>query len=154
MRHYEIVFLVHPDQSEQVPGMVERYTTTIKDGGGQVHRLEDWGRRRLAYPINKIHKAHYVLMNVECSEEALGELTTNFRYNDAVIRNLVTREDEAITEESAIMKAEKESRERKAARAERSERREKAEKREEKAEEKPSDDKAEEKSSDNAESEE
>ncbi|AMX01415.1 30S ribosomal protein S6 [Microbulbifer thermotolerans] len=127
MRHYEIVFLVHPDQSEQVPGMVERYTAAIKDSGGQVHRLEDWGRRRLAYPINKIHKAHYVLMNVECSEEALEELTTNFRYNDAVIRNLVIREDEAITEESPIMKAEKESRERKAARAERSERRERSE---------------------------
>ncbi|WP_323845830.1 30S ribosomal protein S6 [Microbulbifer magnicolonia] len=127
MRHYEIVFLVHPDQSEQVPGMVERYTSTIKDSGGQVHRLEDWGRRRLAYPINKIHKAHYILMNVECSEEALEELTTNFRYNDAVLRNLVIREDEAISEESPIMKAEKESRERKAARAERSERRERAE---------------------------
>ncbi|MFI2811924.1 MULTISPECIES: 30S ribosomal protein S6 [Microbulbifer] len=128
MRHYEIVFLVHPDQSEQVPGMVERYTATIKDSGGQVHRLEDWGRRRLAYPINKIHKAHYVLLNVECTEEALEELTTNFRYNDAVLRNMVIREDEAITEESPIMKAEKESRERKAARAERSERRERAEK--------------------------
>ncbi|WP_226647123.1 30S ribosomal protein S6 [Microbulbifer variabilis] len=127
MRHYEIVFLVHPDQSEQVPGMVERYTAAIKDTGGEVHRLEDWGRRRLAYPINKIHKAHYILMNVECTEEALEELTTNFRYNDAVIRNLVIREDEAITDESPIMKAEKESRERKAARAERSERRERAE---------------------------
>ncbi|MCQ3828578.1 30S ribosomal protein S6 [Microbulbifer elongatus] len=130
MRHYEIVFLVHPDQSEQVPGMVERYTATIKESGGDVHRLEDWGRRRLAYPINKIHKAHYILMNVECTEEALAELTTNFKYNDAVIRNLVIREDEAITEESPIMKAEKESRERKAARAERSERRERAEKEE------------------------
>ncbi|AQQ66499.1 30S ribosomal protein S6 [Microbulbifer agarilyticus] len=130
MRHYEIVFLVHPDQSEQVPGMVERYTATIKESGGSVHRLEDWGRRRLAYPINKIHKAHYILMNVECTEEALGELTTNFKYNDAVLRNLVIREDEAVTEESPIMKAEKESRERKAARAERSERRERAEREE------------------------
>ncbi|MFC6634166.1 30S ribosomal protein S6 [Microbulbifer taiwanensis] len=148
MRHYEIVFLVHPDQSEQVPGMVERYTATIKDSGGQVHRLEDWGRRRLAYPINKIHKAHYVLMNVECTEEALGELTTNFRYNDAVIRNLVMREDEAVSEESPIMKAEKESRERKAARAERTERRERAE------QEEKSSSAAEEESSDNAESEE
>lgn len=127
MRHYEIVFLVHPDQSEQVPGMVERYTSTIKDSGGQVHRLEDWGRRRLAYPINKIHKAHYILMNVECTEEALTELTTNFRYNDAVLRNLVIGEDEAITEESPIMKSEKESRERKAARAERAERSERRE---------------------------
>ncbi|MBY6190013.1 30S ribosomal protein S6 [Microbulbifer agarilyticus] len=130
MRHYEIVFLVHPDQSEQVPGMVERYTATIKESGGDVHRLEDWGRRRLAYPINKIHKAHYILMNVECTEEALAELTTNFKYNDAVLRNLVIREDEAVTEESPIMKAEKESRERKAARAERSERRERAEREE------------------------
>lgn len=113
MRHYEIVFLVHPDQSEQVPGMVERYTAAVKSGGGQVHRLEDWGRRQLAYPINKIHKAHYVLMNVECTDEALEELTTNFRYNDAILRNLVIRENEAITEESFIMKAEKDNRERK-----------------------------------------
>ncbi|MDO3383279.1 30S ribosomal protein S6 [Gilvimarinus algae] len=113
MRHYEIVFMVHPDQSEQVPGMIERYTATVTNGGGQVHRLEDWGRRQLAYSINKIHKAHYVLMNIECSEEALEELTTNFRYNDAVLRNLVIRTDEAITEESPIAKADKESRERK-----------------------------------------
>jgi small subunit ribosomal protein S6 len=159
MRHYEIVFLVHPDQSEQVPGMVERYSASIKDSGGQVHRLEDWGRRRLAYPINKIHKAHYVLMNVECTEEALGELTTNFRYNDAVLRNLVVREDEAITEESPIMKAEKESRERKAARAERTERTERRERSEqrsddEQTEENPASENAEEQSSDNAESEE
>lgn len=118
MRHYEIVFLVHPDQSEQVPGMIERYTTTVTGSGGTVHRLEDWGRRQLAYSINKIHKAHYVLMNVECTEEALEELTTNFRYNDAVLRNMVIREDEAVTEESPIMRAEKESRERKS-RAER-----------------------------------
>ncbi|TQV67263.1 30S ribosomal protein S6 [Exilibacterium tricleocarpae] len=114
MRHYEIVFLVHPDQSEQVPGMVERYSAAIKNGGGQVHRLEDWGRRQLAYSINKIHKAHYILMNVECGEEALEELTTNFRYNDAVLRNIVIRSGEPVTEESPIMKAEKESRERKA----------------------------------------
>lgn len=113
MRHYEIVFMVHPDQSEQVPGMVERYTATIQKDGGTVHRLEDWGRRQLAYPINKIHKAHYILMNVEASNDALDELTTTFRYNDAVIRNLVIRRDEAVTEESFIMKAEKESRERK-----------------------------------------
>ncbi|AKH70522.1 ribosomal protein S6 [Spongiibacter sp. IMCC21906] len=112
MRHYEIVFLVHPDQSEQVQGMVERYTQTIEKDGGKVHRLEDWGRRQLAYPIDKIHKAHYVLMNVEASAEAVDELTTNFRYNDAVLRNLVIRCDEAVTEESPIMKAEKESRER------------------------------------------
>jgi small subunit ribosomal protein S6 len=113
MRHYEIVFMVHPDQSEQVPGMIERYSNTISKDGGAVHRLEDWGRRQLAYPINKIHKAHYVLMNVEASNDAMEELTTTFRYNDAVIRNLVIRRDEAVTEESFIMKAEKESRERK-----------------------------------------
>ncbi len=122
MRHYEIVFLVHPDQSEQVPAMVERYTSAIKADGGAVHRLEDWGRRQLAYSINKVHKAHYVLMNVECSEAVLEELTTNFRYNDAVLRSLVIRENAAITEESFIMKAEKESRERKS-RPARSERR-------------------------------
>lgn len=113
MRHYEVIFLVHPDQSEQVPSMIERYTTAVTSSEGTVHRLEDWGRRQLAYPINKIHKAHYVLMNIECTEEALEELTTNFRYNDAVLRNLVVSMDEAVTEESPIMKAEKESRERK-----------------------------------------
>ncbi len=113
MRHYEIVFMVHPDQSEQVPGMIERYTATIEKDGGTVHRLEDWGRRQLAYTINKIHKAHYVLMNVEASNEALEELTTTFRYNDAVVRNLVIRRNEPVTEESFIMKAEKENRERK-----------------------------------------
>jgi len=113
MRHYEIVFMVHPDQSEQVPSMIERYTQTIQKDGGSVHRLEDWGRRQLAYPINKIHKAHYVLMNVEASNDALEELNTTFRFNDAVIRNLVIRRDEAVAEESFIMKAEKESRERK-----------------------------------------
>ena len=123
MRHYEIVFLVHPDQSEQVPGMLERYTSSIKEANGSVHRLEDWGRRQMAYSINKIHKAHYVLMNVECTEEVLEELTTNFRYNDAVLRNLVIRMDEAVTEESPIMKLEKESRERKSSRPERPERR-------------------------------
>lgn len=116
MRHYEIVFLVHPDQSEQVPGMVERYTKAINDDGGQVHRLEDWGRRQLAYSINKIHKAHYILMNVECGDVALEELTTNFRYNDAVLRHIVLRENKAITEESPIMKAEKDSRERRSRR--------------------------------------
>jgi small subunit ribosomal protein S6 len=116
MRHYEIVFLVHPDQSEQVPGMVERYTKAINDDGGQIHRLEDWGRRQLAYSINKIHKAHYVLMNVECTDAVLEELTTNFRYNDAVLRHVVLRENKAITEESPIMKAEKDSRERRSRR--------------------------------------
>ena len=126
MRHYEIVFLVHPDQSEQVPAMVERYTSAIKNDGGQVHRLEDWGRRQLAYSINKVHKAHYVLLNVECSEAVLEELTTNFRYNDAILRSLVLREDAAITEESFILKAEKEGRERKA-RPPRTERRDETE---------------------------
>ena len=112
MRHYEIVFLVHPDQSEQVPGMVERYTQSIEKDGGKIHRLEDWGRRQLAYPINKVHKAHYILMNVEASDAVIEELATNFRYNDAVLRNVIMRTDEAVTEESPIMKAEKESRER------------------------------------------
>jgi small subunit ribosomal protein S6 len=114
VRHYEVVFMVHPDQSEQVPGMIERYSNVITKDGGTVHRLEDWGRRQLAYHINKIHKAHYVLMNVEASNEAMEELTTTFRYNDAVIRNLVIRRDEPTLEESLIMKAEREDKERKA----------------------------------------
>ena len=113
MRHYEVVFMVHPDQSEQVPGMIERYTQSLESKGGSVHRLEDWGRRQLAYPINKIHKAHYVMMNVEASNEAMDEMTSNFRFNDAVIRNLVIRRDESVVGESFIMKAEKENRERK-----------------------------------------
>jgi small subunit ribosomal protein S6 len=120
MRHYEIVFMVHPDQSEQVPGMIERYSATIQKDGGKVHRLEDWGRRQLAYHINKVHKAHYVLMNVEASNEAMDELATTFRYNDAIIRNLVMRRDEPVTEESIIMKQEKEQRERKSRYEERS----------------------------------
>ena len=106
MRHYEIVFLVHPDQSEQVGGMVERYTKVIEEDGGKVHRLEDWGRRQLAYAINNVHKAHYVMLNVECSAKALAELEDNFRYNDAVIRNLVIRRDEAVTGQSEMLKAE------------------------------------------------
>jgi len=105
MRHYEIVFLVHPDQSEQVPGMVERYSNMITNGGGTIHRLEDWGRRHLAYPINKIHKAHYILMNIECGGEVLDELSHNFRFNDAIIRELVVRRKEAITDESPIKAA-------------------------------------------------
>src|SRR5690606_9385574 len=112
MRHYEIVFLVHPDQSEQVPGMIERYKQAIEKDGGQIHRLEDWGRRQLAYSINKVHKAHYILMNVEASQEVVEELSTNFRYNDAVLRNRIMQRDEAVIDESPIMKAEKESRER------------------------------------------
>ncbi len=114
MRHYEVVFLVHPDQSEQVPGMVERYKSSIEASGGKIHRLEDWGRRQLAYPIEDIHKAHYILMNIECGQQALDELNTSFRYNDAVLRNMVMRRDEAVVEESLIMKAENEDRRRKA----------------------------------------
>ncbi|MCD6061456.1 MAG: ribosomal protein [Moraxellaceae bacterium] len=117
MRHYEIVLLVHPDQSEQVPAMVERYTSSIKEAGGKIHRHEDWGRRQLAYPINKIHKAHYVLLNVECGQATLDELAEAFRYNDAVIRNLIIRRNEAITEESLMAKSAEEKRSRKAARS-------------------------------------
>ncbi|MGD9171368.1 MAG: 30S ribosomal protein S6 [Candidatus Thiodiazotropha sp.] len=105
MRHYEVVFLVHPDQSEQVPAMIERYRSGIETKGGAIHRLEDWGRRQLAYPINKIHKAHYVLMNIECNDEALTELESAFRFNDAVIRNLIIRRDEAVTEISQLAKS-------------------------------------------------
>lgn len=132
MRHYEIVFLVHPDQSEQVPAMVERYTNTIESTGGKIDRYEDWGRRHLAYPINDVHKAHYILMNVECTQEALDELTTNFRYNDAVLRNLVIRRDEAVTEMSPIKAAESREDRRRAERNEASEA--KTEQSEEKAE--------------------
>ena len=108
MRHYEIVFMVHPDQSEQVPGMIERYTASVKEAGGQVHRLEDWGRRQLAYPINKLHKAHYVLMNVEAPQSVIDELETNFRYNDAVLRNLIVHTKAAVTEASPMLKAREE----------------------------------------------
>ncbi len=109
MRHYEVVFLVHPDQSEQVPAMIERYNNLISQRKGKVHRLEDWGRRPLAYPINKVMKAHYMLMNIECDQTTVDELSDNFRYNDAVIRNLVLRTNHAITEPSPISK-EKEGR--------------------------------------------
>jgi len=105
MRHYEVVFLVHPDQSEQVPAMIERYRSGIESKGGAIHRLEDWGRRQLAYPINKIHKAHYVLMNIECDSEALSELESAFRFNDAVLRNMIIRRDEAVTEVSQLAKS-------------------------------------------------
>lgn len=117
MRHYEVVFLVHPDQSEQVPAMVERYTGMVKESGGAIHRLEDWGRRQLAYPINKIHKAHYILLNIECSDAIRAELEEAFRYNDAVIRSLIIRRDEAIVEESILAKGAEEKRARKAARS-------------------------------------
>eukprot|EP00232_Nephroselmis_pyriformis_P007073 CAMPEP_0182891970 /NCGR_PEP_ID=MMETSP0034_2-20130328/23589_1 /TAXON_ID=156128 /ORGANISM="Nephroselmis pyriformis, Strain CCMP717" /LENGTH=98 /DNA_ID=CAMNT_0025025613 /DNA_START=14 /DNA_END=307 /DNA_ORIENTATION=- len=98
MRHYEIVFMVHPDQSEQVPGMIERYTTILKQNDGQIHRLEDWGRRQLAYPIEKLHKAHYVLINAEATAEAVDELENAFRYNDVILRNMVMRTKNAVTE--------------------------------------------------------
>ncbi len=106
MRHYEVVFMVHPDQSEQVRGMMERYRTMIERGGGAVHRMEDWGRRQLAYPVAKIHKAHYVLMNVEVNAETLEELTSGFRFNDAVIRNLIIRRQHPIQETSKIYEEE------------------------------------------------
>jgi len=114
MRHYELVLLVHPDQSDQVVGMVERSIKLVQDNGGTIHRLEDWGRRQLAYPINKIHKAHYVLFNIETDGETLAELEELFRYNDAIIRSLVMRRDEAITEESQLAKNADEKRARKA----------------------------------------
>ena len=112
MRHYEIVFLVHPDQSEQVPAMIERYRASIETDGGKIHRLEDWGRRQLAYPIQKLHKAHYVLMNIECSTAVLEELTSAFRFNDAVIRNMVINRREPVTETSLLAKRPEEKRER------------------------------------------
>ncbi|MDT8387401.1 MAG: 30S ribosomal protein S6 [Thiogranum sp.] len=104
MRHYEIVFMVHPDQSEQVSAMVERYRSTIESSGGAIHRLEDWGRRQLAYPIQKLAKAHYVLMNIECDTETLNELESAFRFNDAVLRNLIISRKEAVTDPSFLVK--------------------------------------------------
>ena len=105
MKHYEIVFLVHPDQSDQVPAMIERYRSTIETKGGTIHRLEDWGRRQLTYPINKVHKAHYVLMNIECNQEALDELGSAFRFNDAVLRNLIIACKEAVTTPSPLIRS-------------------------------------------------
>jgi small subunit ribosomal protein S6 len=107
MRHYEIVFIVHPDQSEQVPAMVERYRTLVTSKGGLIHRLEDWGRRQLAYPIQKIHKAHYVLMNIECNQETLDELEHAFKFNDAVLRHLTIKTKAAVVTPSAMMREEK-----------------------------------------------
>jgi small subunit ribosomal protein S6 len=107
MRHYEIVFIVHPDQSEQVPAMIERYKGNITTRGGSVHRLEDWGRRQMAYPIQKVHKAHYVLMNIECDQETLEELEHGFKFNDAVLRHLTIKRDDAVTTASPMMKEEK-----------------------------------------------
>ncbi len=109
MRHYEIIFLVHPDQSEQVPAMIERYRSTIESNSGSIHRLEDWGRRQLAYPINKIHKAHYVLMNVECEPASIDELTHAFKFNDAVIRNLIISMKGPYTDPSPLAKEKEES---------------------------------------------
>ncbi len=107
MRHYEIVFIVHPDQSEQVPAMIDRYRTMVTGRKGQIHRLEDWGRRQLAYPIQKVHKAHYVLMNIECDQESLGELEHAFKFNDAVLRHLIVATKEAKVAPSPMMKEEK-----------------------------------------------
>ncbi len=112
MRHYEIIFLVHPDQSEQVPGMIERYRSTIESGGGRIHRLEDWGRRQLAYPIQKLPKAHYVLMNIECNGEVLTELENAFRFNDAVLRNMVIKRKGPITDPSPLAKSQDDREER------------------------------------------
>jgi ribosomal protein S6 len=112
MRHYEIVFLVHPDQSEQIPATIARYQSIVESRGGKIYRLEDWGRRQLAYPINKLAKAHYILMNIECGKEALEELTTAFRFNDAVLRNLVISRTEAITEPSPLARSKEEREER------------------------------------------
>ena len=108
MRHYEICFLVHPDQSEQVPAMLERYRSLVEGANGTIHRVEDWGRRQLAYPIAKLHKAHYVLMNIECDGETLAELEGIFRFNDAVLRHLTVRRQDAVVEQSVMMKAKEE----------------------------------------------
>lgn len=110
MQHYEITFLVHPDQSEQVPSMIERYKTLIKNGKGTIHRLEDWGRRQLAYPINKVHKAHFVLLNIECDNNTLKEIENSFRFNDAILRNLILHRKHAITSPSPMLKQKEERR--------------------------------------------
>lgn len=109
MRHYEVVFLVHPDQSEQVPAMIERYRSLIESGKGAIHRLEDWGRRQLAYPISKVHKAHYVLLNIECTMETLHELESAFKFNDAVLRSLIIKRDAAVTAPSPLAKENQEA---------------------------------------------
>ena len=108
MRHYEIVFLVHPDQSDQVPAMIKKYSGIVTASEGKIHREEDWGRRQLAYPINKIHKAHYILLNIECDLEVIEEISSNFKFNDAVIRNMILQRKDAITEKSSILKDEEE----------------------------------------------
>jgi len=108
MRHYEIVFLVHPDQSDQVPAMIKKYSGIVTASDGKIHREEDWGRRQLAYPINKIHKAHYILLNIECDLEVIEEISSNFKFNDAVIRNMILQRKDAITEKSSILKDDEE----------------------------------------------
>ncbi len=112
MRHYEIVMMVHPDQSEQVPAMVQRYTDMVNETKGHIHRQEDWGRRQLAYPINKIHKAHYILLNIECDQATLDNILNGFRFNDAIIRHLVVKRDEVITKTSPLMKEKEKENER------------------------------------------
>ncbi len=160
MRHYEIVFLVHPDQSEQVPAMVEKYQGMVTEAGGQVHRSEDWGRRQLAHPINKVHKAHYALLNVECPLDVLNEIKSAFKFNDAVLRHMVLTRDEAITEASpmAVAVAEEKQREKEAqqrrdakAAAEAKQRAEEEKAEQEAADEKAEQEAAEESSSDEAE---
>ena len=136
MRHYEIVFLVHPDQSEQVPAMVERYRSIIEGAGGTIHRQEDWGRRQLAYSINRVHKAHYVLMNIECDAEARDELVSAFRFNDAVLRHMVLSREEAVTEPSPLAKKDEKRDEKKSARQSKDE----GEKSEQKTDEKQTED--------------
>ncbi len=112
MRHYEVVFMAHPDQSSQVPTMIAKYREIVETKGGKIHRLEDWGRRQLAYPIEKLHKAHYVLMNIEACTDAIKELQHAFRYNDAILRNMILQQDEAATEPSVILQPREERRER------------------------------------------
>ncbi len=134
MRHYEVVFLVHPDQSEQVPGTMGRYKSLVEGSGGQIHRLEDWGRRQLAYPIQKLHKAHYVLMNIECDQKGLAELVDAFKFNDAVLRHLVIKRERAYTEPSPLVKEREREDAEKQARAAAEERAAKARQRREAAE--------------------
>ena len=147
MRHYEICFLVHPDQSEQVPAMLERYRGMIEEKSGTIHRLEDWGRRQLAYPIIKLHKAHYVLMNIECDGQALAELEGAFRFNDAVLRHLTIRRKAAVTEQSEMLKAREEKD--RSSREYEERRRAAAERTEKPAEEKPAEPKVEDKPAEN-----
>lgn len=149
MRHYEVIFMVHPDQSEQVPAMVERYSTIVTEAEGTVHRMEDWGRRHLAYPINKITKAHYVLMNLECTDTVIAELEDIFRYNDAVIRNLIIRTTEAVTEPSPMKATDSREDRRRDDRDDRSDRGERSERSERDESDEDQDDESEDDSEDN-----